>query len=275
MFAHPSRGAILEADRGSPDDLAVSGLFKDLPDGGTGHLTRNALAALPGRIKLHEQLKPELPLADLSVLPLTALLEAVPLADRADGLVLIGADGWESFLPLGFIRKHHPYLLLYYDGRAPAEGWPKIYGTKPLAPYFSNISPSLGPPVDSPLEYGYNDANQIVEIRGAVARDRYAPFYRDKLSSLSGPAGAGRKIFLQECNNCHQGPGQVGGNVSHRSFGLLCAQATFNPDYFMSFVRNPAKYVPDTVMSPYDQMSRDWMDQLVAFLREARAAGAN
>jgi mono/diheme cytochrome c family protein len=230
------------------------------------------LAALPV-VKLHQRVKPELPVADMVVLPLLELLKAVPLSPGADGLVLKGADGWETYLPLDFVRTYHPYLLLYYDGRPPSGGWPKIYGKKPLAPYFSDISPALGPPLESELEYGYNDANQIVEIQAAVTRDRYAPFFSKKLAGLSAAASEGRKVFLANCNNCHQGPGEVGGNVSHRPFSLLSALAASNPDYFINFVRKPTSYDPTTVMPAYGDMSKVDLQRLMAFLTEARAAG--
>lgn len=269
----PLAAGIVQRDRTAPDDLAFSGLFQDLPPGSSGYATRAALAALPV-VTLHQRVKPELPVADLVVLPLLELLRAVPLSPGADGLVLKGADGWESYLPLDFVRTYHPYLLLYYDGRPPAGGWPKIYGKKPLAPFYSDISPALGPPLESELEYGYNDANQIVEIQATVTRNRYAPFFSSKLADLSVSASAGRKVFLANCNNCHQGPGEVGGNVSHRPFSLLATLAAANPDYFIKFVRKPTSFDPNTVMPAYGDMSKVDLEHLMAFLREARAAGA-
>lgn len=271
--SRPVRADGLEPGRGSPDDLAVSGLFTPLAPGATAHFTRASLEAMPGVVKIHERVKPELPEVDLEVLPLLELFKAVPPAAGADGIVLIGADSWESFLPMEFVKTYHPYVLLRYDGRTPAGGWPKVYGIKPLAPYFSDISPSLGPKLETPLEYGYNDANQMVEIRAVVTKDRYAPFFEGKLAGLSPAAAMGRKTFLRECSNCHLGPGHVGGNVAHRSFALLSAQATLSKDYFIHFVRNSTLYLPETVMAPYDQMSPAEMDGLVAFLQAARAAG--
>ncbi len=271
----PLSAALIQPGRGGSDELTLSGLFTGLATGSCVHATRADLEALPGVVSLHERLKPELPEVDLRVLPLLELFKSLPPTAAADGIVLIGADGWESFLPMAFVKTYHPYLLLRYDGKVPAQGWPKIYGIKPLAPYFSDISPSLGPKLETPLEYGYNDANQLVEIRAVVTAARYAPFYGGKLAGLSVAAVAGRKTFLRECSNCHLGPGEVGGNVAHRSFQLLCAQATLSKDYFTHFVRNSTLYLPDTVMAPYDQMSPTELDGLVAFLRECREAGVN
>ncbi len=73
-------GGILEPGRGGPDDLAVSGLFEAASGDRAAHLTRSALLAVPGVVKLHERLKPDFPVVDLTVLPLLDLLKVLPLA---------------------------------------------------------------------------------------------------------------------------------------------------------------------------------------------------
>ena len=260
---------------GSSDDLRVSGLFQGVANGGVGFLPRTALLAGPGVVHLHEKPGDSIPAADLTVVRLDVLVQALRLAPGADGIVFICADRWESFLPLEFINRVHPYLLLKYDGRKPAQGWPMFGPTEAIAPYYCGSSPVLGPAVDTHIEFGEFDATQIVELRAVNTRARYAPFYDGPMTGLSIAASQGRKLFLRECNNCHQGPSGVGGNTSQRPFSLLEIHAALNTAYFRAFVRNPKKFYPLTVMPTHEYFTEDMMTQLIAFLSEAKAAGVN
>jgi cytochrome c2 len=256
------------------DDLVLSGKFLGVGSSGKLTVTRAELLQVKGVVDLDE--KPARPIAKapLRVLPLDALLAKWPLAAGADGLVLICGDRWESFLPVEFIQRHRPYLLLLYDGRTPAQGWPSFGGIEPLAPYFCNVTTSLGPKAEDVQEHGTIDATQIVEIRAVNTAERYAPFYAGALAKLSPAADAGRKLFLRECNVCHQGPGGVGGNVSQRPLAVLEVHATVNADYFRKFVRNPKQFMPQTMMPKHEAFTDEMLDQLIAFLSATKAAGA-
>lgn len=252
------------------DDLAFSGLFAELPAGEKRFLSRAAMLADPGIVKMSE--KPAIPIkaGDLVVLPLDVILAQLPLSAEADGIVLVCSDRWETFLPLDFVKKERPYLLLTFDGRTPEEGWPMFGNIEPLAPYFSNTTPTLGATFKGLTPYGMHDATQIVEIRAVNTLQRYAPFYAGPLEKLSPQADDGRTLFLRQCNNCHQGPGQIGGNVSQRPFTLLQIHATLNADYFRRFVRDPKKFIPNTMMPRHEDFTDDMLAQLIAFLSEAK-----
>ena len=257
------------------DDLRISGLFRDVPVGAVRFLPRSALLVSTGVAHLREKPADSIPSADLAVVRLDSMLREVPLAPGADGIVLICADRWESFISLAFINTFHPYLLLEYAGRTPAQGWPMFGPTEAIAPYYCNWSPALGPAVETRNEYGEFDATQVVELRAVNSGTRYAPFYEGAMARLSPVAAQGRKIFLRECNNCHQGPSGVGGNTSQRPFALLQVHASLNTAYFRTFVRNPKKFYPQTVMPTHGYFTEAMMTQLIAFLSEAKAAGVN
>jgi cytochrome c2 len=265
-----SAGASLvpQAKPENKDDLRVSGLFAGVPAGEVRYLSRSALLGGPGVSTVHEKPSDTIAAADLTVIRLDSLIQALPPTGGADGLVLICADHWESFLPLEFINRVHPYLLLKYDGRTPDQGWPNFGPTEAIAPYFCSQSPKLGPT-------GEFDATQVVEIRAANSSDRYRPFYEGAMAHLSPAAAAGRKLFIRECNNCHQGPASVGGSTSQRPFAILQIHASFNPAYFRIFVTNPKKFYPLTVMPTHEYFTPEMMNSLIAFLSEARAAGVN
>jgi len=268
-------GIAPEAAPATPDDLKVTGLFAGVPAGGAAYVSRATLLGVPGVAQLHEPPADSIAPGDLTVLPLNRFLQALPVAGDADAIILVGADRWESVIPVAFINRVHPYLLLKYDGRIPAEGWPRFGPNEALAPYYCGESAKLGPVVPTRMEYGEFDATQVVEIRAINLAAHYAPFYSAALAKLSPAAVAGRKLFIAECNNCHQGPAMTGGNTSQRPLSLLEVHAALNTAYFRSFVRNPRQIYPQTVMPTHEYFTEEMMNQLIAFLSEARAAGVN
>jgi cytochrome c2 len=266
--------AELQPRRTQPDDLAFSGPFRGVPVGETRYLSRASLLRVPGVTRLRAKLTPKLPEAELTVLPLPALLEALPIGGDADGLLLTCEDRWQSVLPLAFVRSHAPYLLLLYDGRTPAEGWPKFSDVEAFAPYYVDVDRAVHPAFDGIIDEGMISATQVIEIRAMNVSRHYAPFHAGALGQLSPQADAGRKIFIRACNNCHQGPGGVGGNTSQRPLAVLQAHATANEDYFRKLVRKPKDFFPNTVMPPHPHFGEEMFGHLIAFLRESGAAAA-
>jgi len=277
LFASAASGVTIAplTTAAKDDDLKVSGAFAALSPGAVGYLPRETLLGLPGLARLHEAPAPAIPAGDLQVLPLDRLVDALPVTGNADALMLLSSDRWVSVVPIAFLRQVHPYLLLTYNGRTWAQGWPKYGPFEPLGPYYCGESAALGPVVPVRMEYGEFDASQVVEIRAVNLAEHYAPFYGPRLAALSPAAAAGRRIFIAECNNCHQGPEGVGGNTSQRPLALLEIHAALHPDFFRAFVRNPRIVYPNTVMPTHEYFTDTMMNQLIAFLSEARAAGVN
>ena len=268
----PSASPTFRPARTQPDDLAFTGDWLGIPPGETRYLSRSDLAQLPGVTQIRQRLTPSLPEAELTVLPLPALLAAFPLGRVADGLLLTCDDRWQSVLPLTFVHSHDPFILLRYDGRTPAEGWPRFSAVEAFAPYHVDVNTAAHPDFSGIIDEGMISATQLIEIRALTLAAHYAPFYAGKLARLNEPAAQGRKIFLRHCNNCHQGPGEVGGNTSQRPLGVLQAHATFNEDFFRKIVRRPKDIYPNTVMPPHPHFDEADFVALFAFLRESRAA---
>ncbi len=260
----------------SSDDLAFSGAWTGVPTGEKRYVSRAALAALPGAKTLTDRTWPTTKPVEMTVVPLAEVIAAIGWTDQADGVVLRGEDRWESWMPAHFLQERDPYLLLYYKGKAPAEGgWPDFGGIEPMAPYYAFVSPTRFPDFKDQTPFGMISATQIAEIVAATEKDRYAPFYAGALAELEGDAAAGRTLFLARCNVCHQGPGETGGNVSQRPFMLLQVHATLNADYFKAMVRDPKKFYPGTIMPRHPDLTAANLNELIAFLAAAKAGGIN
>jgi len=256
----------LTATRQGATDLAFSGQFEAVPKAEKRFVSHAALEALPAVTTMRERPMPPMKEAELTVLPLEALLAELPLAPGADGIALRCADQWVSFYTLDFIRKYKPYVLLRHDGKRPEEGWPLLMGREPLTPYFLNVPAAVAKVLTGGGEYGNFDPTQVVELEAVNTAEFFAPYYAGALAKLEGPAAAGRKIFLRQCFACHQGPGGVGGNVSQRPLAVLRIHATLNADYFRAFVKNPKKFMPETMMPKHENFTPEMFDQLIAFL---------
>jgi len=250
------------------DDLAFAGSLAGVAKGEKRFLTRQAFSEIPGKKVINEGILPSFPKVDLTVLPLAALLEKMPLPPGTDAIMLTCSDRWESVLPIDFIKQYDPYLLLYYDGRTPEQGWPRFSRVEAFAPYFVNVSSKAHPDFKGVIPEGMISATQVIEISAINLKKHYAPFYEGAWGNLSPTANEGRKIFLRNCNNCHEGPGGVGGNTSQRPLLLLQTHATHNEDFFRKMVRRPNDFFPDTLMPPHEHFTEETFGALITFLRE-------
>ena len=262
----------LEAAAKADDDLAVAGKFAALASGETRYLSRKTLLGLPGVKVIRERPWARMEEANLTVVPLSSVVAALAPQSDADAIVLKCSDRWESVLPLAFLTSHEPYLLLLHDGRTPAEGWPMFSRVEGLAPYYVNVSERAFPGFDGVIETGMISATQMIEMRAVNQRLHYAPMFEGSWSKLSTEAAAGRAIFIQRCNNCHQAQG-VGGNTSQRPLVLLQTHATLNADFFKRMVTQPKSIYPDTVMPPHN-FDEATFSRLIQFLKETHALGA-
>ncbi len=264
----------LTIERGAAGDLAISGAWASIPAGETRYVSREALANLPGVKTVTDRIWPTAKAVEMTILPLTELWAALEPEAGTDGIVLKCGDRWESWMPQELLVGKGPYLILYYEGRAPEDegGWPTFLGIEPMAPYYAFVSPTEHPAFVDLTPHGMISATQIVEISAANEASRYAPFYAGKLAELSGPAAVGRDLFLMRCNNCHQGVGDVGGNVSQRPFILLQTHATLNADYFVKMVTDPKQFYPETIMPRHPDFKPVDFEALIAFMAATKAA---
>ncbi len=233
------------------------------------HVSRAALARLPGAKTFVDRVSPSLPPAELTGLPLASLFATLPAGAGADGLVLRAADRWESWLPLSLIEREDPYLILYYNGKAPGEpdGWPVVGGRELLVPYHAYVSRAERPGFVDDTPFGMISASQVVAIEATTWAARYAPYHAGPLARLDDLAARGRALFLRACHTCHEGPGGVGGNLSLRPFHVLQTHATVNQAYFRFVVEDASRAYPETVMPKYPDLTPEQFAALEAFLR--------
>ena len=171
-------------------------------------------------------------------------------------------------MPFTLIEERDPYLIIYYEGRAPndGEGWPTFLGIEDMAPYYAFVSPTRHPDFVDQTDFGMISATQITELGVASEATRYAPFYEGGLATLEGLAAEGRALFLARCNNCHQGPGEVGGNTSQRPLAILQVHAMHNPQHFQNMVADPKQFYPETIMPRHPEFTDEHFAQLIAFI---------
>lgn len=258
------------------DILKFSGGFAATGDA-TGYLTREDLTEIPGYTTMEKELVPRQGAVPLGVVPFAAILKAYPLTGNADGIILETKDRWESFLTMDFIKESNPMLLVYYDGMDPVTGeWPWFGGDiEPLAPFYAFTPGEKWPTYPTSPEYGMIAATQITGLKAVNTAKRYAPFFTETLEkNLSTTAKEGRRLFLQRCNTCHLGPGQVGGNTSERPFVILQTHATYNEAYFRGVVENPKTVFPETVMPNHPDFEEEQYAAVIAFLKETMKLGA-
>lgn len=266
------RALELAEARTKPDDLAVSGGFAPLPEGATRYVHHDELLALPEVKTITEEPSKGMGQHECTVLFMSDFVKHLPLKPGADCMLLRCADRWESIYQADFIKRWDPYILLKMDGKS-LDGvtLPPPFDKEKLSPYYTNVSLTRFPGFKY-TDYNNVDPTQVIEIV-ATDYDAYLkPWFSGKYAEMSAPAVAGRTIFLNNCASCHQGPGgTVGGHVSTRPWEVLTAHATYNQKYFVDYVRNPQKYLPDVVMPKHESFTPEMFDKLIAFLSAGSA----
>ena len=252
----------------SEDDLIIGDRWDRVPKGQKGYVRRGDLAKMPTAKTVLDRIWPTADAVEMTVVPMADVLKTLGAPEGMDGVVLKCADRWESWLPFHLIKDHDPYLLIYYEGRSPTdkEGWPSFLGIEDLAPSYAFVSPKRFPDFVDETPFGMISATQITELGLANEAERYAPFFAGKLANLEGPAAIGRDLFLARCNTCHQGPEEVGGNVSQRPFMILQAHAVHNSAHFRNMVADPKQFYPQTIMPRHPDFEDEHYAALIAFI---------
>lgn len=255
----------MHAEKPAEDSIYFSG---DWGQEG-GYMTREELSEIDGFTTIREEIFPGSGMADLGVLPLKSLIEELGLGPEVDGFLLETTDAWESFMTLEYLEANDPVMLLYINGMGPDESeWPMFGGDiEPLAPYYVFVVGDKSGYVDAP-KYGMVSTTQMSGIRASNTAERYAPFFDAPMDQLSPLAQAGRDLFLQRCNVCHQGPGDVGGNVSQRPLIVLQGHANYNEDYMRKMITNPKQFYPNTIMPNHEDFDDEKFAKITAFLKE-------
>jgi cytochrome c2 len=265
LLAPASRALELHPNRQSPTDLAIAGLLAGVPADQTRFLRWADLAKLPSsKLKLTGEFVPGE--QEVTVVFLTELWKALPLAPGADALLATCTDGYASVYRDAFIASHRPFLILTINGQGP-EKWPPPGLHFNPGPYVISVSADVAPAVASLIDAGHKKPWGVSALRVARYTEAFAGFYTAPRTALSDRALAGRELWIHSCTSCHAGPpATFGGTKSDRAFDVLAAHARFNPTYFKNYIRDPKGFAPSAKMEPHPHYTDAQLDTLIAFL---------
>jgi cytochrome c2 len=263
--AVPARSLDLQPERGSPYDLAVTGLIAGVPDGETRFVRWKDLRALPtAQVTVDGEFVrgPQV----LTVVFLDVLLKALSPGVGADTILATCSDGYAAVYTSAFIGRYRPFLVLEIDGKGPAD-WPPPGLSFNPGPYVVTVSPELVPDVANfpDVEHKKPWGVTILEVASFADRDKGA--FTGKWASLSTGAQKGREIWINSCASCHQGPsGVFGGTKAGRPFEVIAAYAGYDRAYFTKYVRDPKSLVPCAKMEPHPHYTDAELSDLIEFI---------
>lgn len=261
----PARPLDLQKVRGSPFDLAVTGLVAGAPLGETRFARWQDLRALPtAQVTVDGEFVkgPQL----LTVVFLDVLLKALSPEAGADTILATCSDGYAAVYTSAFIGKYRPFLVLEINGKGPAD-WPPPGLSFNPGPYVVTVSPGLVPAVANFPDLEHKKPWGVTVLEVASFADRYKGAFTGKWASLSPEAQRGRDIWINSCASCHQGPsGIFGGTKAGRPFEVIAAYAGYDRAYFTRYVRDPRSLVPCAKMEPHPHYTDAELSDLIEFI---------
>jgi hypothetical protein len=258
-------GLELHRERGSPSDLAVTGLLTGVPASELRYVRWAELRALPTR---HLRLRDEFFPGDqeVTVVFLDELWRALPRGPGTDLLLARCSDGYAAVYRRDFIDRYQPFLILEIDGRGPAD-WPPPGLKFNPGPYAISVSPAIEPAVATLLDANHKRPWGVVTLELARYGERFHDAYDGAWARLSSRGAAGREIWINSCASCHAGPGRTfGGEKSGQAFPALAALAKAQPDFFRAYVRHPQAMLPAAKMEGHPRYTDSQLDALIAFI---------
>ncbi len=263
--ARAARALDLRRERGSPTDLAVSGLLAGVPAGETRFVPWAELRGLPTRhLRLQDEFLPGE--QDVTVVFLAELWHALPHPPEADLLLAVCDDGYASVYRLDFIARYRPFLVLEINGQGP-DRWPPAGLKFNPGPYAITVSPGVVPAVAAYLDVNHKKPWGVVALIVGRSAEAFHDAYTGRWRNLSARAAAGREIWINSCASCHAGPGATfGGTKSGQAFPTLAALAAANPEFFRAYVRHPQALVATAKMEAHPHYTDAQLDELIAFI---------
>jgi cytochrome c2 len=259
------RALDLHAVRGSPYDLAVTGLLAGVEPGATRYARWADLRALPTtRLRVDGEFVkgPQ----DLTVVYLADIWKALPAAEGADTLLADCGDGYSAVYTAAFVAAYRPFLVLEIDGKGP-ENWPPPGLAFNPGPYVITVSADLVPSVAQFLDIEHKKPWAVTTLELGNFAAKYRGIYTGRWASLPPDADAGRQIWINSCACCHPGPaGTFGGTKAGRPFAVIAAYAGADPAFFRKYVRNPKSLVASAKMEAHPHYTDAELGQLIAFI---------
>lgn len=265
LAALPAGALELHRDRGSPLDLALTGRLAGVPAGETRYVTWADLRALPSaKLKVEGEFMPGE--QEVTIVFLEDLWKQLPRADGADVLLATCSDGYASVFRTDFIAKYRPFIVLEINGMGP-EKWPPPGLKYNPGPYVMSLSSRVVPGAEQLLDAGHKKPWGVTVVEVANYAERFGGGYSGAWAVLSPAAVEGREIWVNSCACCHQGPGGMfSGTKCKQPFPVIQAIASFNPDFFRKYVRDPKAMMAEAKMEAHPHYTDAELDRLIAFI---------
>ena len=263
--AGPASALDLHSDRGSPYDLAVKGSLAGVPAGESRYARWPDLRALPTTVLKLDGEFVKGPQA-LTVVFLSDLWKALPVAPGADTILATCADGYASVYTPTFISQYRPFLVLEINGKGPGDWPPEGLDFNP-GPYVITVSAELVPAAAKYRDLEHKKPWGVTTLEIASYAERYGSAYSGRWAVLSPSAADGREIWVNSCASCHEGPsGIFGGTKAARPFQVIAAYAGYDRTFFVKYVRDPKSLVRCAKMEPHPHYTDAELSGLIEFI---------
>jgi mono/diheme cytochrome c family protein len=258
----------LMSQRGSPQDLEISGDLPGVAAVASRYVSYAALSQLPQvtfTVRDDENFPTPVQLSGVS---LDGLLAALGVDGKDRLIAAVSTDGYEGHYTAAYRAAHHPFLVLRIDGREPAQWKPGPDGEK-YQPYV--ISGPAFTPAFHVLAH-----KDMAQVPFAVTELKLYP-EKATLAALqphSGGAAAmeGYRIAEQNCLRCHRA-GTIGGSKSPFGWPQLGLIAQGNAAAFGKYVVRPQAVNPEATMPPNPEYDAATIAALTAYFQNVAGLG--
>jgi mono/diheme cytochrome c family protein len=253
----------LQAQRGSPQDLEITGDVPGIPAGQCRFVRYADLAALKQvSYTVKDDVNFDGPV-QLSGVPLDEIVQALGLTGGQQLVEAVGTDGDDGNYTREYRAAHQPFLVLTIGGKPPAQ-WARGPEGEVYSPYvishpsFKPLTKILAHTEESNVPYG------VTKLR---FYDQAAILASLKPPASAGPAALqGYRIVLNNCLRCH-GNGEIGGSKSPFGWEQLALIAKGNADAFGKYVIQPNRVNPEATMPPNPRYDSATVAALVAYFQ--------
>ena len=242
----PPQRIPLLPQRGSPQDVAISGEVPGVPTGQKRFIRYADLNSLPQvefTVKDDENFEHPVKFNGVS---LDVLISALGINGAKEMVAATASDGYEAHYPAEYRAQHHPFLVLRIDGQEPAH-WPKGPDGETYGPYlishpsFTAAFHILAHRDMAQIPFGVVGLRFLDEA--AVRKELLPPGG----GTAASPAMEGYRIAQQNCLRCHR-DGDIGGTKSPFGWPQMALIAHGNPAAFGKYVVLPNTVNPEATM---------------------------
>lgn len=250
----------LQAQRGAPQDLEITGDVPGIPAGQSRFVRYADLAALQ-QVSYAVKDDPNFDgPVQLSGVPLDEIVQALGATGSQQLVEAVGADGQDGNYTAEYRAAHQPFLVLTVGGNPPAKG-PEGENYAPYMishPFFKPGVKILAHVEDANVPYGVTKLHFYDQT--AILAALKPP------ASAGAPAMEGYRIVLNNCLRCHSN-GEIGGTKSPFGWPQLSLIAKGNADAFGKYIVQPNRVNPEATMPPNPKYDAATVAALIAYFQ--------